>query len=49
MPYSDWENNQTQGADGVYSCADLRSVNKIIGTTTEEIVFKAKEGDAAAT
>ncbi|XP_022148090.1 uncharacterized protein LOC111016855 isoform X2 [Momordica charantia] len=36
-------------ADGAYSCVDLRSANKIIGTTTEEIISKAKEADASAT
>lgn len=43
------EKNRTQDANGAYSCVDLGSANKIIGITTEEIVPKAKEGDATTT
>lgn len=33
-----------QDADGNYSCVELKHANKIIGTTAEEVVMKAREG-----
>ncbi|XP_058179884.1 uncharacterized protein LOC131298433 isoform X5 [Rhododendron vialii] len=36
----------TQDANGRYDCSDLKSANDIIGTTTEEIVLKARQGAA---
>ncbi|KAG5534640.1 hypothetical protein RHGRI_022682 [Rhododendron griersonianum] len=34
----------TQDANGRYDCSDLKSANDIIGTTTEEVVLKARQG-----
>ncbi|KAH7852275.1 hypothetical protein Vadar_022669 [Vaccinium darrowii] len=36
----------TQDANGRYDCSDLKSANDIIGTTTEEVVLKARSQDA---
>ncbi|XP_056164888.1 uncharacterized protein LOC115681864 isoform X2 [Syzygium oleosum] len=33
-------------AEGNYSCVELKHANKIIGTTAEEVVMKAREGAA---
>lgn len=29
----------------IYECVELRHANDIIGTTTEEVVLKAKDGN----
>lgn len=34
----------TQDAEGNYSCVELKHASKIIGTTAEEVVMKAREG-----
>ncbi|KAF5725594.1 hypothetical protein HS088_TW23G00318 [Tripterygium wilfordii] len=34
----------TQEKTGIYKCVDLKDANDIIGTTTEEVVLKAKQG-----
>ncbi|TXG54957.1 hypothetical protein EZV62_020213 [Acer yangbiense] len=33
---------------GRYACVDMRHANEIIGTTTEEVVIKAKQGDSSS-
>ncbi|KAK1566959.1 hypothetical protein Q3G72_006628 [Acer saccharum] len=33
---------------GRYACVDVRHANEIIGTTTEEVVIKAKQGDSSS-
>ncbi|CAK7348124.1 unnamed protein product [Dovyalis caffra] len=36
-----------QDPTGKYACTDLKHANEIIGTTTEEVVLKAKQGDGS--
>lgn len=37
-----------QDSNGNYRCLDVKSANEIIGTTTEEVVLKAKQGETEA-
>ncbi|GMY12964.1 hypothetical protein FCV25MIE_08203 [Fagus crenata] len=39
----------TQDSKGRYLCVDLKHANEIIGTTTEEVVLTAKQGDSHST
>ncbi|PKI41174.1 hypothetical protein CRG98_038459 [Punica granatum] len=36
----------SQDDSGHYSCVELRHANRVIGTTTEEVVLKVKEGSS---
>ncbi|XP_044466490.1 uncharacterized protein LOC123196491 isoform X2 [Mangifera indica] len=38
----------SQDSNGNYRCLDVKSANEIIGTTTEEVVLKAKQGETEA-